>query len=69
MEALERGTGVSARAMLEQCGLLPNPPANAVILGNACGAGIVTARLFESTGSDRRDLTVVRGDVDQTMVD
>jgi ubiquinone/menaquinone biosynthesis C-methylase UbiE len=69
MDASETATGVPARAMLEQCGLLPNPPATAVILDNACGTGIVTARLFESAGSDRRDLTVVCGDLDQTMVD
>ncbi len=69
MDASETATGVPARAMLEQCGLLPSPPPDAVILDNACGAGIVTARLFESAGSDRHDLNVVCGDLDQTMVE
>jgi ubiquinone/menaquinone biosynthesis C-methylase UbiE len=69
IDASETATGIPARDMLEQCGLLPVPPANAVILDNACGAAIVTARLFESIGSDRRDLTVVCGDLDQTMVE
>lgn len=68
MDAAETATGVPARAMLEQCGLLPVPPANAVILDNACGAGIVTARLFESVGSSRHDLAVVCGDLDEVMV-
>ena len=69
MDASETATGVPARAMLEQCGLLPVPPANAVVLDNACGASIVTARLFEAVDSGRQDLTVICGDLDQTMVE
>lgn len=69
MEASETATAVPARAMLRQCGLLPSPPAGAVILDNACGAGVVTACLFEHSTSDRNPLTVVCGDLDQTMVD
>ena len=69
MDASETGTAPPARAMLEQCGLLPSPPAGAIVLDNACGAGILTACLFEASKSDRNDLTVVCGDLDQTMVD
>ena len=69
MEAAETATAIPARAMLEQCGLRPRPLADAVILDNACGAGIVTACLFETFNSGWNALTVVCGDLDQTMVD
>ena len=70
MDAAETATSVPARAMLEKCGLLPSPPTNAIILDNACGAGIVTACLCESLDDSQRNaLTVVCGDIDQTMVD
>jgi ubiquinone/menaquinone biosynthesis C-methylase UbiE len=69
MDSSETGTGVPARIMLEQYGLLPILPSNSVILDNGYGAGIVTTRLFESIGSDRQDLTVVCDGLDQTMVE
>ena len=40
-----------------------------MILDNACGAGTVTARLMESGGSSNRNISVVCGDLEQTMVD
>lgn len=40
-----------------------------MILDNACGAGVVTARLMEGGGPSNKDLSVVCGDLDQTMVD
>lgn len=71
MEAAETATAVPARAMLEQCGLLPSPPAGAVILDNACGAGVVAACLFKALdlNTKKSALTVVCGDIDLTMVD
>jgi len=69
MEAAETVTAVPARAMLEQCGLLPSPPAGSVVLDNACGAGVVTACLFKANNSDSNCLTVICGDLDPTMVD
>ena len=69
MRAAETATAVPAHAMLEQCGLLPNPPAGAITLDIACGAGVVTACLFGEIKNDRNDLTVICGDIDQTMID
>ncbi|CAD6591728.1 MAG: hypothetical protein ASARMPREDX12_005395 [Alectoria sarmentosa] len=65
----ETATGPPAEALLSSCGLLPTQPAGSVILDNACGAGVVTARLMEGGGSSNKDLSVVCGDLDQTMVD
>ena len=39
------------------------------MLDNACGAGVVTARLMGAGGLGIKDLSVVCGDLDQTMVD
>ena len=39
------------------------------MFGNACGAGVVTAHLLGAVGSSDMDLSVVCGDLDQTMVD
>lgn len=40
-----------------------------MVLDNACGAGTVTARLMESGGSSNQDISIICGDLDQTMVD
>ena len=40
-----------------------------MILDIACGAGVVTARMMEKGGRDAKDVSVVCGDLDQTMVD
>lgn len=68
-KAAETGTGPPAHALLIQCGLLPQPPSGSTILDNACGAGIVTARLVSDLTSPPEDLEVICGDLDQTMVD
>src|ERR1700761_8989095 len=47
---MEEITGVPARAMLVQAGLLPAPPAGALVLDNACGGGVVAAQLFGAIG-------------------
>lgn len=65
---METATGPPALDMLKQCGLLP-PPAGSIILDNACGAGVVTARLFEATHANGKDLTIICGDYSQNMVD
>ena len=65
----ETATGPPAQALLSRCGLRPDPPNNAIILDNACGAGVVTARLLEAVGLSIKGLSVVCGDLDQTMVD
>ena len=62
----ETATAPPAQALLSSCGLRPDPPADAVILDNACGAGVVTAHLLGGLSSTR--LSVVCGDLDQTMV-
>lgn len=67
--AAETATGPPAQALLSNCGLLPTQPAGSVILDIACGAGVVTAYLVEKSGSSNDDLSVVCGDLDQTMVD
>lgn len=64
----ETATGPPAETLLSNCGLLPTRPAGVVILDNACGAGVVTARLLEKGGSSNENLSVVCGDLDQTMV-
>ena len=61
MNASETATGVPAQAMLEQYGLLIIQPPHAVILDNACGADVVTARLFEAVGIESSDLDNVSG--------
>ena len=68
--AAETATGPPAKALLSACGLLPTPPARATILDIACGAGVVTALLMQKGGGSYvKDLSVVCGDLDQTMVD
>ncbi|KAJ7641587.1 S-adenosyl-L-methionine-dependent methyltransferase [Roridomyces roridus] len=60
-------TGVPAKAMLEQAGLLPTPPQDAVVLDNACGGGLVASLLFDVVG-ERRDVRVVCSDLEELMV-
>lgn len=40
-----------------------------MILENACGAGIVTARMMANGDVAHKEISVVCGDLDQTMVD
>ncbi|KAJ7193848.1 hypothetical protein GGX14DRAFT_587882 [Mycena pura] len=48
---MEEITGTPAHAMLVQAGLLPAPPAGALVLDNACGGGVVAAQLFGAIAS------------------
>ncbi|KAJ6535126.1 S-adenosyl-L-methionine-dependent methyltransferase [Mycena capillaripes] len=65
---MEEITGVPAKAMLVQCGLLPTPPKNAMVLDNACGGGVVTSLLFNTIGKTS-DVHVVCGDLENYMVE
>ncbi|KAJ6496206.1 S-adenosyl-L-methionine-dependent methyltransferase [Mycena sanguinolenta] len=64
---MEEITGVPAKAMLVQSGLLPTPPPNAKVLDNACGGGLLTSLLFDAIGKST-DTTVVCGDLEEYMV-
>ncbi|KAJ7021886.1 S-adenosyl-L-methionine-dependent methyltransferase [Mycena alexandri] len=59
--------GVPAKAMLGQAGLLPTPPDNAVILDNACGAGLLTSILFKAIGNSG-GVRVVCGDIEEHLI-
>ncbi|KAJ7773616.1 S-adenosyl-L-methionine-dependent methyltransferase [Mycena maculata] len=65
---MEEITGVPARAMLVQSGLLPSPPNGAVVLDNACGGGVVTALLFGDIHKNNDTVRVVCGDLEEYMV-
>ncbi|KAJ7193847.1 S-adenosyl-L-methionine-dependent methyltransferase [Mycena pura] len=66
---MEEITGTPAHAMLVQAGLLPTPPVGARVLDNACGGGVVAARLFGAIGpGTTTDLHVVCGDLAEYMV-
>ncbi|KAF7364275.1 Methyltransf-25 domain-containing protein [Mycena sanguinolenta] len=64
---MEEITGVPAKAMLVQSGLLPTPPPNAKVLDNACGGGLLASLLFNAVGKST-DATVVCGDLEEYMV-
>ncbi|KAJ7851973.1 S-adenosyl-L-methionine-dependent methyltransferase [Mycena leptocephala] len=64
---MEEVTGVPAKAMLSQSGLLPTLPKNAVMLDNACGGGVLTSLLFDAIGKTS-DIRVVCGDLEEYMV-
>ncbi|KAJ6537642.1 S-adenosyl-L-methionine-dependent methyltransferase [Mycena capillaripes] len=64
---MEEITGVPAKAMLVQSGLLPTPPKNAVVLDNGCGAGVVASLLFNAIGKTS-DVHVVCADLESYMV-
>ncbi|KAF8146335.1 hypothetical protein K438DRAFT_1781110 [Mycena galopus ATCC 62051] len=64
---MEEITGVVAKAMLEQSGLLPTPPKNAQVLDNACGGGVVTSILFNVIGKNS-DVHIVCGDLEEYVV-
>ncbi|KAJ7116856.1 S-adenosyl-L-methionine-dependent methyltransferase [Mycena epipterygia] len=64
---MEEITGVPAKAMLVQSGMLPTPPKNALVLENACGGGVVTSILFDAIGKTN-DVRVVCGDLESYMV-
>ena len=40
-----------------------------MILDNACGAGTVTARMMANGDAASKEISVVCGDLDQTMID
>lgn len=67
--AAETGTGPPVQALLTQCGLLSAQPAGTIILDNACGGGVITARLLEGSGSQVHGMKVICGDLDEVMVD
>ncbi|KAJ7706849.1 S-adenosyl-L-methionine-dependent methyltransferase [Mycena rosella] len=54
--------------MLLQSGLLPEPAANAVVLDNACGSGVLATILFNTVGVDS-GVKVVCGDLAEVMVE
>ncbi|KAJ6496328.1 S-adenosyl-L-methionine-dependent methyltransferase [Mycena sanguinolenta] len=64
---MEELTGIPAKAMLVQSGLLPTPPLNAKVLDNACGGGVLTSILFNAVGKST-DVAVTCGDVKEYMV-
>ncbi|KAJ7073234.1 S-adenosyl-L-methionine-dependent methyltransferase [Mycena belliarum] len=64
---MEDITGGPAKALLVQSELLPTPPKGAIVLDNACGAGILTSLLFEAVGQTS-DVRVVCGDIEEYMV-
>lgn len=64
---MEEISGVLAKAMLVQSGLLPTPPKGGVVLDNACGAGVVTSHLFSALGKTT-DVRVVCADLEESMV-
>ncbi|KAJ7812611.1 S-adenosyl-L-methionine-dependent methyltransferase [Mycena olivaceomarginata] len=63
---MEEITGVPAKAMLVQSGLLPTPPKDAVVLDNASGGGVVTSHLFGAIGK-ATDVRVVCGNFEEYM--
>jgi len=64
---MEEITGVPAKAMMVQAGLLPTPPENALVLDNACGGGLVASILFNSIGKTD-GARVVCADIASEMV-
>ncbi|KAJ7718639.1 S-adenosyl-L-methionine-dependent methyltransferase [Mycena metata] len=64
---MEEMTGIPAKAMLVQSGLLPTPLHNAVILDNACGGAVLTSILFDAI-ERTSDVRVVCADFDEHMV-
>ncbi|KAF7364276.1 Methyltransf-25 domain-containing protein [Mycena sanguinolenta] len=66
MAKMEEITGVPAKIMLVQSGLLPTPPQNAKVLDNACGSGVLTSLLFDAIGNST-DTAVVCGDLKEHM--
>ena len=60
--------------MLKQSGVLPNLPANTVLLDNAAGAGCVTATLLEALKRDSVTLDtlgrtkIVCGEIEPNML-
>ncbi|KAF7341148.1 Methyltransf-25 domain-containing protein [Mycena venus] len=64
---MEEITGIPAKAMLVQAGLVPTPPKNAFVLDNACGGGVATSILFNTIGKTS-DVRVVCGDLEEYMV-
>ncbi|KAJ7641565.1 S-adenosyl-L-methionine-dependent methyltransferase [Roridomyces roridus] len=63
---MEEITGIPAKAMIQQAGLLPTPPHDAVVLDNACGGGLVASLLFDAVGKDA--VRVVCSDLEEYMV-
>ena len=58
-----------AQALICACGLLSTPPADLVVLDGACGAGIATTRMMDESGGRDGSVSVVCGDLDQTVVE
>ncbi|KAJ7665060.1 S-adenosyl-L-methionine-dependent methyltransferase [Mycena polygramma] len=69
MSKMEEITGIPAKAMLVQSGLLPTPPAGALVLDNACGGGLLASLIFNTIEKPQAtDMRVVCGDVEEAMV-
>ncbi|KAJ6489676.1 S-adenosyl-L-methionine-dependent methyltransferase [Mycena vitilis] len=69
MSKMEEITGIPAKAMLVQSGLLPTPPAGALVLDNACGGGLLASLIFNTMDNPKAtDVRVVCGDVEEAMV-
>ncbi|KAJ7150464.1 S-adenosyl-L-methionine-dependent methyltransferase [Mycena crocata] len=66
-DQMEKLTGIPAKAMLVQSGLLPSPPKGALVLDNACGGGVLTAVFFDAVGKTS-DVRFVCGDLEESMV-
>ncbi|KAJ6622962.1 S-adenosyl-L-methionine-dependent methyltransferase [Mycena sp. CBHHK59/15] len=65
---MESITGIPAQAMLVNSGLLPTPPSDAIVLDNACGAGVVTSLFYKAVGNTANSVKVVCGDLEEQMV-
>nr|GAT56860.1 predicted protein [Mycena chlorophos] len=66
---MEGITGVPARAMLVQAGLIPNPPSGALILDNACGGGVVARHLHTALAVESGfEGKLICGDLEEAMV-
>ncbi|KAJ7649141.1 S-adenosyl-L-methionine-dependent methyltransferase [Mycena polygramma] len=68
MDKMEEITGFFAKALLTQSGLLPTPPTEALVLDNACGAGVLASVLFNTVGKTS-DVRVVCGDLEEGMIE
>jgi 2-polyprenyl-3-methyl-5-hydroxy-6-metoxy-1,4-benzoquinol methylase len=62
-------TGKFAQRLIDLSGISTANPADIKVLDNACGSGIVTARLLDGLGEKGKGLKVVCGDLQQGMVD
>jgi SAM-dependent methyltransferase len=67
LQRVEEISRIPAKIMLLQSGLLSPASADAVVLDNACGLGVVAGVLFDEVGNN--GVKVVCGDVKPKMVE